>query len=305
MCNLASETCSTRNNGDGTFEKVAEEAGITGAFRGLSAVFADVDNDNWPDLYTSNDFWTPDGFYHNDGDGTFTAIETAMVQHTPWFFMGVDFADINNDGLVDYFVGDMMSRDRVQRLTQHGQMDTGPTLQGSTPQLMRNGLFLNNGDGSFSNIAWMADVAASAWTWTAKFADMDLDGYGDLLVTNGMVNDLMDADFEARAELIGAAQGREAAEAFRRTFPLLDDPDMAFRNNGDLTFSEVSAAWGFNIKAVSHGASFADFDGDGDLDVIVNYLNDQAGVYRNDATGRRIAIRLRGLESKSQGIAPA
>ena len=291
-----------RNRGDGSFEEVAQEAGITGAFWGLSAIFADVDNDNWVDLYITNDFWTPDGYYHNEGDGTFTAIETAMVQHTPWFSMGVDFADINNDGLIDYFVGDMMSRDRVQRLTQHGQMDMGPTPQGSTPQLMRNGLFLNNGDGSFSDIAWLGGVAASAWTWTAKFADMDLDGYVDLLITNGMVNDLMDSDSEAQAELVGATQGREAAEAFRRNFPPLNDPDMAFRNNGDLTFTEVSAAWGFNKEAVSHGAAFADFDGDGDLDVIVNYLNDQAGVYRNDATLRRISVRLRGIDSNSQGI---
>ena len=173
-----------RNRGDGTFEEVAQQAGITGGFWGLSAVFADVDNDNWPDLYITNDLWSPDGFYHNEGDGTFTPIEPAMVQHTPWFSMGMDFADINNDGLLDYFVGDMLSRDHTKHLTQHAGMDMSPPPPGTTPQLMRNGLYLNNGDGSLIMATvlsailpgWLTWRPASGlgppslltWTWTAS-----------------------------------------------------------------------------------------------------------------------------------------
>ena len=225
-----------------------------------------------------------------------------MVQHTPWFSMGMDFADINNDGLLDYFVGDMLSRDHTKHLTQHAGMDMSPPPPGTTPQLMRNGLYLNNGDGSFSDIAWLADVAASEWTWTAKFADMDLDGFVDLLITNGMVRDLMDSDYDARTREISANEGREAALAFLQQFPPLNNRDLAFRNNGDLTFTDVSSAWGFNTGVISHGAAFADFDGDGDLNIIVSYLNDQVGVYRNEATARRLAVRLQGQESNHLGI---
>ena len=131
---------------------------------------------------------------------------------------------------------------------------------------------------------------------------MDLDGFVDLLITNGMVRDLMDSDYDARTRKISANEGREAALAFLQQFPPLNNRDLAFRNNGDLTFTDVSSAWGFNTGVISHGAAFADFDGDGDLDIIVSYLNDQVGVYRNEATARRLAVRLQGQESNHLGI---
>jgi hypothetical protein len=290
------------NNGDGTFTEMAAAAGIEGGFWGLSATFTDIDNDGWADLYVTNDLWSPDRFYHNNGDGTFSLIEPDMVQHTPWFSMGVDFADINNDGLTDYFVGDMISRDHTLKMTQHGEMDMSPPPPNTAPQIMRNSLYINNGDGSFSDIAWMADVAASDWTWTAKFNDMDLDGFVDLLITNGMVRDLMDSDAAQRTREIGRTEGREAAIAYIQQYPKLDNPNFVFRNNGDLTFEDVSAQWGFNTAVAGQGAAIADFDADGDLDVIVNNINNQVGVYRNDTTKQRLMIRLQGVQSNSQGI---
>lgn len=290
-----------RNNGDGTFEEVGEASGISGGYWGLSAVFSDVDNDGWPDLYVTNDLWSPDTFYHNNGDGTFSLVEPDMVQHTPWFSMGIDFADINNDGLTDYFIGDMISRDHERRMTQHGEMEMAPPPLDMAPQVMRNSLYLNNGDGTFSDIAWMADVAASEWTWTAKFADLDLDGFVDLFITNGMVRDLMDADAAEEAAVVGQ-QGLDALIAYIQEYPLLNTSDLIFRNNGDLSFEEVSAAWGLNEQAVGHGATLSDLDSDGDLDVVINNLNQQAGIYRNDSANPRITVRLQGQASNSYGL---
>ncbi|MFZ0545567.1 MAG: FG-GAP-like repeat-containing protein [Candidatus Promineifilaceae bacterium] len=290
-----------RNNGDGTFEEVGEESGIVGGYWGLSAVFSDVDNDDWPDLYVTNDLWSPDTFYHNNGNGTFSLIEPDMVQHTPWFSMGVDFADINNDGLTDYFIGDMVSRDHEKRMTQHGEMEMAPPPVGSAPQLMRNSLYLNNGDGTFSDIAWLADVAESEWTWTAKFADLDLDGFVDLFITNGMVRDLMDADSTEQAAVVGQ-QGLDALIAYVQQYPLLNTADLIFRNNGDLSFDEVSAVWGLNEPSVGHGATLSDLDNDGDLDIVINNLNQQAGIYRNDSANPRITIKLQGQASNSYGL---
>lgn len=292
-----------RNNGDGTFSEVAAESGIQGGYWGLSAVFSDIDNDGWPDLYVTNDLWSPDGFYHNNGDGTFAVVKPDMVQNSPMFSMGIDFADINNDGDMDYFIGDMISRDRTRALTQHGDMGMMTMPESNeVPQLMQNGLYLNNGDGSFSNIAWLADIAASEWTWSVKFADMDLDGYVDLLITNGMVRDLMDSDAAMRTAEIMQTQGYEAAMAYLQEYPKLNTPNMAFRNNGDLTFSDVSAEWGFDTPGVGNGSAMADFDNDGDLDVVVNFLNQPAAVYRNDATSPRLFIRLIGNQSNSNGL---
>ena len=291
-----------RNRGDGTFDEVALAAGIGDGYWGLSAMFSDIDNDGWPDLYVTNDFWSPDRFYHNQGNGTFALVDPSMMQSTPWSSMGLDFADINNDGFVDYFVGDMISRDHTKRMTQHAGMDMSPPPPGNAPQVMHNGLYLNNGDGSFSNIAWLADVAATEWTWTTKFADLDLDGFVDLLITNGMLRDWMDSDAAMQAEAIQATQGQEAAYSAVDLFPPLANADLLFRNKGDLTFEEVSEAWGFNTASVGNGAAMADFDADGDLDVVVNYLNEPVGFFRNDAIHPRISVSLRGRDSNRWGL---
>ncbi|ARU55247.1 FG-GAP repeat domain protein [Oleiphilus messinensis] len=287
-----------RNNGDGTFTEVAKQAGISGGYWGLSASFSDIDNDGWPDLYVTNDFWSPDMFYHNNGDGTFTLLDAERVQQTPMFAMGMDFADINNDGLTDYFVGDMLSQDATLRLTQHGLMDTTLPPDESAAQVMHNGLYLNNGDGSFSEISWFAGVAASEWTWSTKFADIDLDGYVDLLISNGMIGDLMDSDVLANINL----PQFKNAPAYYENYPKLATPNNAFRNNGDLTFSEVSALWGIDDESIAHGATLADLDNDGDLDKVDNFMNEPLGVYRNNALKNRILVELVGYRSNSFGI---
>ena len=214
------------------------------------------------------------------------------------FAMGMDFGDINNDGLTDFFVGDMLSKDATLRLTQHGLMDTTLPPDEAAAQVMHNGLFLNNGDGSFSEISWMAGVASSDWTWSTKFADIDLDGYLDLLVNNGMVGDLMDSDVLANINL----PQFKNAPAYYDSYPKLATPNMAFRNNGDLTFTDVSAKWGVDDASIAHGATFADFDNDGDLDKIDSFMNAPLGVYRNNALRNRAVIELVGYRSNSFGI---
>ncbi|HSH03182.1 MAG TPA: FG-GAP-like repeat-containing protein [Anaerolineae bacterium] len=291
-----------QNNGDGTFTDVAAQAGIVGGYWGLSSIFADIDNDQWLDLYVTNDLWSPDTFYHNNGDGTFSLISPDMIQHTPRFAMGIDFADINNDGLQDYFIGDMVSRDHEKRMTQHGEMDASEPPTDFADQLMRNTLYINNGDGSFSDIAWLADLAFTDWTWTAKFSDLDLDSYVDLLITNGMVRDLMDSDYAERTREIGITEGRQAVLDFIQEYPLLDTSDYVFRNNGDLTFTDVSNEWNFNVAAIGHGAAIADFDNDGDNDIIVNYMNDPALIFRNNSDNNRITVRLLGQTSNRLGL---
>lgn len=282
-----------RNNGDGTFEEVSQQAGIDVPYWGLSATFTDIDNDGWPDLYVTNDFWSPDQFYRNNGDGTFSDVAIDQLQHTPMYAMGIDFADINNDGLTDYFIGDMMSRDHTKRMTQHAMINTGPLPEDAAPQLMRNSLYINNGDGSFSDIAWLADVASTEWTWTTKFADIDLDGFVDLLITNGMVVDIMNSDEAAKIN---------ADFNYVPQYPLLDDKNLVFRNNGDLTFTDVSVEWGFNTQAIGHGGSVADFDNDGDFEMVVNYLNETAGFYCNTSENDRMRVRLQGTLSNRDGI---
>ena len=287
-----------RNNGDGTFSEVAKASGIVGGYWGLSASFSDVDNDGWPDLYVTNDFWSPDTFYHNNGDGTFSLMDANALQHTPMFAMGMDFGDINNDGLMDFFVGDMLSRDATLRLTQHGLMDTTLPPDEAAAQVMHNGLYLNNGDGTFSEISWFAGVAASEWTWSTKFADIDLDGYVDLLINNGMIGDLMDSDMLANINL----PQFQNAPAYFEGYPKLRTPNIAFRNNGDLTFSDVSEEWGVADASIAHGATVADLDGDGDLDKVDSFMNEEVGVYRNGATHNRVVVQLVGNRSNAFGI---
>lgn len=268
---------------------------------GLSVILRDFDGDGTPDIYVCNDFWTPDRLWLNDGQGHFRAAPSQMLRHTSNFSMGIDVADIDRDGFDDFLVLDMLSRDFGRRMTQRaalGQTANNWERIDARPQIERNTLFWNRGDGTYSEIAYAAGLEASEWSWGVAFLDVDLDGYEDVLITNGHLFDMLDDDMGLR---LAASPKRPLAErllAARR----LDVATVAFRNLGNRQFQEIGSDWGFRHVGVSHGLALADLDNDGDIDVVVNTLNTPAAVFRNNSTAPRLAVRLRDDGPNTHGI---
>jgi len=270
---------------------------------GLAVRFNDVDRDGDQDFYIANDFEDPDEFWINDGQGHFHLAPRTALRTTSNSTMAVDFADVDRDGLYDMLQVDMLSRDTRRLRTQiptHTALPKIPGVIEDRPQMQRNTLFLNRGDGSYAQIAEFAGVAASGWSWSALFTDVDLDGWEDILIGTGHPWDLMDADTQERL------RNRLSDVDWRRQrwlYPPLKLPNVAFRNNGDLTFTDMSTAWRFGLEDdISHGMATADLDGDGDLDVVVNRLDAPALVLRNDATAPRVLVRLAGEGANTRAV---
>jgi hypothetical protein len=316
------------NNGQGRFTPVSWTGG---RFRdedggplaqppldwGLSAAFRDLNGDGFPDIYVCNDFWTPDRVWLNDGLGRFRAAPRLALRNMSASSMGVDFADIDRDGHVDFFVADMWSRDPRLRKRQKPAQNPMAPMPGridDRPQFMRNTLCRGRGDGTFAEVANFAGVAASEWSWSPVFLDVDLDGYEDLLITAGHAKDVQDLDalLQIRARQhpwTGFTNEVERQKAFTmelmehmRLYPPLEAPVIAFRNRGGGRFEEATTTWGTDQPGVHHAIALADFDRDGDLDLVVNNLGSAAGVYRNDCPAPRVAVRLKGLPPNTQGI---
>ena len=271
---------------------------------GLCGQFRDIDGDGDPDLYVCNDFDSPDRFWINDGKGHFHAAAPEALRRTSNFAMGLDFADINQDGHLDLFAADMLSRRHDRRKTQMGDMRPTPIAIGeifNRPQIMQNTLSLNRGDGTFVEIAQYAGLKASEWSWSGAFLDVDLDGREDLLVTTGMARDYMDSDTQVKMRGLNFETDEQFREA-RKLFPPLPTSNFIFRNRGDLRFEDKSREWGFGREAVSGGLALADFDNDGDLDVAINNMDGAPEIYRNDAGAPRVAVRLRGRAPNTRAI---
>jgi hypothetical protein len=275
---------------------------------GLSVAFRDLNGDRAPDLYVCNDFASPDRIWLNDGHGHFRAIRKEAIRHTSMFSMGVDFADVDRDGHDDFFVAEMLARARQKRLTQVGDFNTRRSaydLALDRPQIPhQNTLFWNRGDGTYAEVAWFANLAASDWSWTPLFLDVDLDGFEDLLVTTGHELEMTDADIlDTIAQLRDPRRmSAEQQLQLRTRFPRLATPKAVFRNRGDLSFEDLSDAWGFNQIGVSHGMIAADLDSDGDLDLVINNLNQEALVLRNDSPAPRVSVSLKGRSGNTSGI---
>jgi len=307
-----------RNDGGGKFSPLSFSSGVfldeTGkALKSplydwsLAAAFRDINGDGLPDLYVCADMASPDRIWINRGGGRFQMIGPTAVRKTSWFSMGVDFADLNRDGYDEIFVADMASRDHRLRQVQVGNHQTLSSAIGAInnrPQVPRNTMFLNQGDGDYAEIGYYSGLHASEWSWSPVFLDVDLDGYEDVLIVTGFERDVQDVDIANELENARRTQQLSDAEALgmRTKFPRLEQPKLAFRNRGDLTFEEHGDAWGFNTPGVSQGMALADLDNDGDLDVIVNNMNGAAGIYRNESNAPRVAVRLKGQSQNTRGI---
>lgn len=275
---------------------------------GLTAMFRDLNGDGRPDLYVCNDFQSPDRLWLSQGDGRFRLAPPLALRRTSLSSMAVDFADLNRDGIDDFLVLDMRSRDHGLRM--RWVHDTfphrpAPGLYTDRPQIEQNTLFVGRGDGSWTEIAQLSGLEATEWAWGCVFLDVDLDGWEDLLVVNGM--ERAGRDLDVVEQIRSGRAGRRPptpAEVFasRRAFPRLATPNLAFRNRGDLTFADASTEWGFDLAAVSHGLILADLDNDGALDVVVGNLNEPVALYRNRAPAPRLAVRLRGTPPNTRAI---
>ncbi|HEX7861207.1 MAG TPA: CRTAC1 family protein [Verrucomicrobiae bacterium] len=274
---------------------------------GLAVQMRDFTGDGAPDIYVCNDYWTPDRIWINDGRGNFHAAPLHAFRTTSYSSMGVDFADLDRNGTMDCVVLDMLSRQHKERQVQVADVPDYHSVPGeiwTRFQLPQNTVQLNRGDGTFAEIGRLCGLEASEWSWNPIFLDVDFDGWEDLLVSNGHRRDFQNMD--ATSDIQNALKSKRLTFADRRAimeiFPGLNTTNAAFRNNGDLTFSDMGAQWGLNSPAISHGSCLADLDNDGDMDLVVNNLGSSLGVYRNDATAPRVLVRLKGTGKNRHGI---
>ena len=304
-------------NDNNHFVDVSEEAGIYGSLIGfgLGVTVGDINNDMWPDLYVSNDFFERDYLYINKKDGTFSEEIEDWTSHTSLSSMGADLSDINNDGHPDIFVTDMLV-EANNRLKETSEFERYDLLQlkhskGFHKQYMQNTLQLNNGNQSFSEIAYYAGVAMTDWSWGALLFDMNNDGYKDIFVSNGIYHDVTNQDFmdffaDDIIEKMIRTGKKVRVDSIVSKMPSTPISNYAFKNNGDLTFSNVVKPWGFEEASFSNGTAYGDLDNDGDLDLVINNVNQTSFVYKNETnnstSNTAIQIKLKGIGKNTFGI---
>lgn len=270
----------------------------------LAVQIRDVNGDGFPDIYVCSDFQTPDHLWFGDGRGHFREASAALLRNMSYASMGVDFADLDRDGRLDFITVEML--DPFYPTGTRSRRPAAPAIRipgmfEGREEFHRNALYHQRPDGSFAELACFAGIAATGWSWTPIFLDVDLDGYEDLLISNGFPHDVDNRDlFDAYKAL--TAKNPSDSKGMLAHFPPLQQPKFAFRNRGDLTFEDVSKSWGFDSTRVASGMVVADLDGDGDLDVILNCARGTPLVYRNDTIAPRVAVRVKGRAPNTGGI---
>ncbi|MEQ1796833.1 MAG: VCBS repeat-containing protein [Lacibacter sp.] len=306
-------------NDNGKFNEIGKQAGINHNFGyALSVVTADLNNDGWDDIFVSNDYADNDYMYINQKNGTFKDEVKTMTNHVSLFSMGADIADLNNDGFEDILVMEMLPENYKRSKVSMPRMDVSGFWaivdSGFQKQYMHNVLHLNHGNGFFSDVSQMAGISKTEWSWATLASDFDNDGYRDIFVANGYRRDLFDGDIQQKQDMYVRANMNKyssAAEMFEKGFKeYMDiyDPikvrNYLFRNEGGLKFENVSEAWGFKDSTFSNGAAVADFDNDGDLDLVINNLDGVSDLYENidQSKNNYLRLKLDGPDQNKDGI---
>ncbi|WP_342645343.1 VCBS repeat-containing protein [Mucilaginibacter sp. CSA2-8R] len=298
------------------FTDVSKKAGIVQnpLTFGLGIAIADINLDGWADVYVTNDYNEPDYIYINNHDGTFAERSKQYVRHMAHFSMGVDIADFNNDGLPDILTLDMLPRDnhRQKSLQLEENYESFELMQQQElyKQYMRNMLQLNNGNNTFSEIGQLAGVSATDWSWCPLIADFDNDGYKDIFISNGYLRDYTNKDFLRYwgDYKIKKAMDREPYLLMDliKAMPSTSLPNYIFQNNKNLTFTNKQNDWGLDKASISSGAVYADLDNDGDLDLVINNINEPASIYQNQSRELNgtnyLSFKLKGKDKNTQAL---
>ena len=278
-------------NDNGKFVNVSKSAGIQNWGHGLGVAVGDINQDNLPDIYVSNDFEVDDFYYINQGDGTFEESLGEHFPHVSFFAMGLDVADINNDGTLDVFEVEMLPKDRQRAVMNMSRMDRGRfddlVKYGMQPQYMRNSLHLNRGKGYFSDISQIAGVAKTDWSWGTLIQDFNNDGLKDIVVTNGIARDMRNRDFQLNTnKKFEEAKGNISIDEINKMVPSTKISNYAFKNITGTQFTDQTKEWGLDQKGFSNALVSADFDLDGDLDILINNIGESPFLYENTSHDR-------------------